>query len=146
VPDRRLVTVPHFGDVAIADGEIVVRDAGTQGVQGHAVRVGKGGLASWERRSTGLEPDGDAVAGEFSPTDEERRDLARWADVAWRLCEGPKPPPRLTAASPRWVWCVVVRRGNEARWLTDHDNAPDELRPLLDWLTRRVDALAEAPS
>jgi len=140
---RRLVKVPHFGDVPIADGEMVVQDDGTQGVQGHSVRIGPGGQASWEKRREGLDPGGSATFGSFSPAADELRDLSAWADVAWGLCERPKPTTRLSPAPPRWVWCVIVRRGNEARWLADRDNAPEELRPLLDWLTRRVDALAD---
>ena len=141
--DRRLVRVPHFGDIPVADGEMVVQDNGTLGVQGHSVRIGPGGQATWEKRPEGLEAGGASAFGSFSPRADELRELSTWADTAWELCERPKPPPHLMPGPPRWVWCVLVRRGNEARWLADRDHAPEELRPLLDWLTRRVDALAD---
>lgn len=132
--------VPHFGTVAVGDGELVVQDGGTHGVQGHSLRIGPEGRATWERRLEGLRAQGSAAYGSFVPSEDELRDLASWADVAWDLCARPKPPSR-PPQQPRWVWCVVVRRGNEARWLADGDSAPDELKPMLDWLRRRIDGL-----
>lgn len=139
--DRREVKVPYFGTVAVADGELVVQDGGSHGVQGHTLRIGPEGRATWERRVEGLRPQGSAGAGSFTPNEDELRDLAGWAETAWDLCARPKPPRAPSTQAPRWVWAVVVRRGNEARWLADGDHAPDELRPLLDWLRKRVDGL-----
>jgi hypothetical protein len=138
VTDRRDVQVPHFGTVPVADGEIVVQDASVGG-QGHTLRLADR-RATWERRlNEGLQAKGSASRGNFVPSDDELRDLEHWADVAWELCARPKPPARPATHAPLWVWCVIVRRGNEARWLADGDHAPEELRPLLDWLRRRVD-------
>lgn len=139
--DRREVKVPYFGTVAVADGELVVQDGGTHGVQGHSLRIGPEGRAQWERRLEGMRAQGSPGAGSFEPSEDELRNLAGWAETAWDLCARPKPSPRPPKA-PRWVWCVVVRRGNEARWLADGDDAPAELRPLLDWMRTRVDGLA----
>ena len=136
--DRRIVEVPLFGQIEMADGDIFVQDGGTGGVDGHAVRVSREGQGTWELRTGEL----DAIRGTFEPSEHERRTLATWADAAWVLCANPKPTKRISTPPPRWVWCVIVRRGNEARWLMDRDDAPEEMRPLLDWLVKRVDALA----
>jgi hypothetical protein len=141
VTDRRDVKVPYFGTVAVADGELVVQDAGTLGAQAHSVRLGPDGRATWERWVEGLRPQGATAYGTFAPSAAELGELSAWADLAWDICARPKPPKRTLTHPPSWVWCVVVRRGNEARWLADGDDAPDELRPLLDWLRRRVDRL-----
>lgn len=111
---------------------------GTGGVEGHAVRIEKSGQGAWELRTGEVE----TIRGTFEPDAEELRKITAWADAAWLLCERTALPTRKATPPPRWMWCVVVRRGNEARWLADRDDAPEELRPWLDWLARRVGGLA----
>ena len=43
-----------------------------------------------------------------------------------------------------WVWAVAVRRGGSVRRVEGDawTGSPDELRPLLDWLRKRVDGAA----
>lgn len=142
----------YFGEVSIPDGALAVMDGGIHGVSGHTVVVGADGVATWERRLDSLQPIGRVGSGRFQLTAEELSRVARWRDRAWETAAGERlffsgaradqPPP-----VPRWVWAVVVRRGDEVRTLEGGsirptEGAPDGVRDLLEWLIRRVDGLA----
>jgi hypothetical protein len=144
---KRSVKLTYFGDVEVADGELVVMDGGIHGVQGHTLRVAPDGSARWERRVESLQPSGKPGAGSARLSADEAGRVKAWGDAVWPL--GGKswyPPP--DRGPPRWVWAIVLRRGDEIRALeggatAPPDGAPDAARPLLKWLVEKVDALAK---
>jgi hypothetical protein len=140
-----------FGDVAIADGAIAIMDGGIHGVQGHRIVIDPAGAATWERRLDGMQPSGKAGKGAFAPAADE---LARARDAAAKLWELAPQGRRSFSAPiedgpPRWVWAVVLRRGDEVRVvdggsIDSPQGAPGPARPLLEWLVKRVDGLSVA--
>jgi hypothetical protein len=138
-----------FGECDVADGRIAMHDGGMHGVQGHSIEIGADGTASWHRRLDGMQPRGNPGSGSFAPTEMERADLERWAEAAWELAGAGRDRFYPTQPEPpRWVWCVLVRRGAEVRMVqgggVTQGGEPAELAPALDWLRGRVDALSEA--
>jgi len=140
-----------FGEVTLADGELAVMDGGTHGVQGHTVVLGPDGGAAWERRLEGMSPSGKPGSGSFRPTHEELGRLGAWSERIWELAaRDVRFYPSIHHGPPRWVWAIVLRRGDETRALEGGaiprgQGAPEEARPLLDWMVERVDALSERP-
>jgi len=150
--DANRVKTVFFGEVETDGVALAVMDGGTHGVQGHTIVVGSGGAAAWDRRLDSLRPRGRAGHGGLELTDDERRQIEGWSSAAWDAA-GPRgrtsffldpwDPP------PRWVWAVVVRRGDEARLVEGsaigrlHGPLPPPLRALLDWLVHRVDQLSQ---
>jgi hypothetical protein len=139
----------YFGTVAVLDGGLAVMDGGTHGVSGHTILLARDGSATWERRVDGSSRAGRAGSGAFRPSADERALLARWRERAWvaagagaaRIFPDPSEGP------PRWVWAIVQRRGKQLRVLEGAAIAPlhgtpEAVQEILEWLIRRVDALA----
>jgi hypothetical protein len=138
----------YFGDVTVADGALEVMDGGTHGLQGHTIAVERDGAARWERRLDGMRPSGKPGSGTFRPTDEELTRLWAWSDRIWELAAGGGSYfGSIQYGPPQWVWAIVLRRGDETRAFQGAamplGDAPDEARPLLEWMIERVDRLSE---
>lgn len=146
----KTVKVPMFSDVAIEDGAIHLMDGGIHGIQGHTLVIPASGDVKWERRLDGMQPNGKAGAGTITLTADEAKRLRGWADGLWKLA--PKGSARFDGKDrsdiPRWVWGIVLRRGDEVRVLSGGgmsppDNAVDPAKSALEWLDRRVDTASE---
>ncbi len=146
----KTVKTSMFGDVAIDDGAIHLADGGIHGVQGHTLVVRATGDAKWERRLDGMQPHGKPGAGALSLTADETKQLRAWADKLWDLA--PKGSASFDTdprnGPPRWVWVIVLRRGDEVRVLSGGnmsppDGAPPPAKLALEWLIQRVDAAAK---
>lgn len=140
-----------FNDVAIEAGEIHMMDGGIHGVQGHTLVISQGGNATWERRLEGLQPYGKPGSGKLALTADEAAKLRGWADGLWDLA--PKGSARfdmpIENGVPRWVWGIVMRRGDEVRVLSGGNmssptGAPEPAKSALEWLVTRVDAASQA--
>jgi hypothetical protein len=138
-----------FGDVTIEDGAIHLMDGGIHGVQGHTIVVPPDGTrVTWERRVDGMQPSGKAGNGTIDLMRDELGRVRAWADAAWKLAPmGRKSFADPADGVPRWVWAIVVRRGDEIRVLdgggmSPPDDAPAETKSALAWLIERVDAAA----
>jgi hypothetical protein len=152
--DRKRMKVGFFGEVETDGVALAVMDGGIHGVQGHTIVVRLDDTATWERRLDGLQPSGRAGRGPLQLTDVERRQLEAWSRAAWDAA-GPSGRASFfvdpSQGPPRWVWAVVVRRGDEVRLVEGGaldrlgGPVPPPLRPLLDWLVHRVDELSKAP-
>ena len=139
----------YFGGVAIRDGELILMDGGIHGVQGHTLAVAPDGAGRWERRVDSFRPSGKPGAGTFKPDKDELARARAAADRLWVAAE--KKSARsffapLGHGPPRWVWAIVLRRGDEVRALeggavTRTDGAPEDARVLLQWMIDRVDEL-----
>jgi len=151
---KRVKTV-FFGEVETDGVALAVMDGGIHGVQGHTIVVGLDGTATWERRLDGLKPSGRAGHGGLELTGDERRQIEAWSSATWDTA-GPSGRASFFVdpweGPPRWVWAVVVRRGDEARLVEGSalgrlgGPVPPPLRALLEWLVHRVDQLSqEAP-
>jgi hypothetical protein len=145
------VKVSMFGDVAIADGAIHVMDGGIHGVQGHTLVIAATGAASWERRLDGMRPSGKAGAGQVQLTADEAARVRGWADELWELAPAGKASfdQPIERGPPRWVWAIVLRRGDQVRVLSgggiaSPTGAPGPAKSVLEWLVTRVDAAAAA--
>lgn len=145
----KTVKVSMFGQVAIADGAIILMDGGIHGIQGHTLSVPSAGATTWERRLDGMYPNGKAGSGSVELDAAELTDLRTWADGMWKLAAKGSvsfDPPREHGV-PHWVWAIVLRRGDEVRVLdgggmSPPDNAPDPVKQALEWLVKRVNALS----
>lgn len=152
--DPKRVKTVFFGEVETDGVALAVMDAGTHGVQGHAIVVGSDGSATWDRGLDSLEPRGREGHGGLELTDDERRQIEAWSSAAWNAA-GPRGRRSFLLdpwdGPPRWVWAVVVPRRDDVRlvegsaigWM--HGPLPPPLRALLDWLVRRVDELSQEP-
>ena len=136
-----------FGDVSIADGAIVLMDGGIHGVQGHTLVIPGTGDATWERRLDGMQPIGKAGSGTLALAADEATRLRTWADQMWALAPAGKKSydAPIEHGPPRWVWAIVVRRGDEIRFLdgggiSSPAGAPEPAAHALEWLGTRVDA------
>jgi len=144
------VTTLYFNEIEIADGALAVMDGGTHGVQGHTVVINAGGRATWERRLEGLRPQGSPGSGSFVLGNDERALQRTWSNTVWDMA-GPSGRARffgdISEGPPRRVWAVVLRRGDEVRVVEGgkafSPHSPEPLQPLLAWLVRRVDELAQ---
>lgn len=145
------VKTSYFGELDVLEvGEppaIGLHDGGIHGVQGHTIEPLPDGWWRWQRRLDGMRPAGRAGSGSIQLDDDERRRLAAWSEAAWSLA----PRGRASffgapAAPPRWVWAIVLRRGEEVRVLegggVTFGDEPAEVADALAWLRHRVDALA----
>jgi hypothetical protein len=131
--------------VELRDKEfLAIMDGGIHGVSGHRVVVSTYGVARWERTVDSVDPQGESGSGLTRLSNRDRDQLAEWADRAWAAArsEGgranlskPSFPPEV----PRWVWAIVVRRGDDVGIVVGNDNAPKEFRPILEWLRENVD-------
>ena len=77
------VATSRFGDVAIEDGQLVIMDGGTHGVQGHTLIVDADGTARWEYRPEGLRPEGEASSGRTRLSKKERGLVRGARDLVW---------------------------------------------------------------
>jgi hypothetical protein len=150
-PGPKTVKVPMFNDVAIEAGAIHLMDGGIHGVQGHTLVIPASGDAQWERRLEGMQPSGKAGSGKLALTAAETSKLHGWSDGLWDLA--PKGTARfdmpIDTGVPRWVWAIVMRRGDEVRVLSggdmsSPDGAPEPAKSALAWLVTRVDAASQA--
>ena len=138
----------HFGEQPAPGVVLAVLDGGTHGVAGHGLELRADGSARWTRRVDSVAPHAASGAGVVELSEPERERLAAWAEAAWELAQASDDAhyPPVEADPPRWVWAVVVRRGEAIRLLegggVSRDGAPPALRPLLEWLVERVDELA----
>lgn len=148
------VKTRYFGTVSVADGAVAIMDGGTHGNAGHTIVAAPDGAATWARRIDSMRPDGVAGKGDFELSADEHERLRVWADDVWDYA-GPDSTemfPPVEKGAPRWVWAIVVRRGDEVRVLQGGSIAPlrgglpDAAQQLLEWVGDRVDALSEAPS
>lgn len=141
----------HFGEVTLADGDVVIVDGGTHGVSGHTLAFRRSGVVEWARRVGTMGPRGAVGAGTMTLDDATRATAAGWLDEAWvYAANNPTPSTRAPGAPPRWVWAIAMRRGDEVR-VVERDPAiadpPAELSPLLDFLRDAVDRAAhDAPA
>lgn len=144
------VVTSRFGRLELAEGDVVLCDGGIHGVQGHTIELRANG-ARWERRIDSLHAQGRPGRGTFVPSPDELARVRAWCDAAWEEAGRPSPAAALGSSSansgpaprpPRWVWAVAMRRGDATRVLQGGDEAPAAVRPMLDWLIARVDALA----
>jgi len=142
-----MIKSSFFGEVDAPDGGVHLMDGGMHGVQGHTIEAPPRGPWRWERRLDGMQPRGKAGDGQLDPAEQERQQLFAWTESAWQLAPSGKAdffefPPTV----PRWVWCIVIRRGAEVRILqgggVTWGSEPKELAPLLEWLRERVDQLS----
>jgi hypothetical protein len=147
----KTVKVPMFNEVSIADGAIHLMDGGIHGVQGHTVVLAATGSATWERRLDGMQPSGEAGAGQLELTADEAAQVRGWAEGLWALAPTGKASfdPPIEQGPPRWVWAIVLRRGDEVRVLSggaiaSPRGAPDPAKSALEWLQARVDAASGA--
>ncbi len=138
--------VPMFGEVTINDGELLLMDGGIHGVQGHRLRVPPTGAAAWDRSVDSFHPSGKAGAGELVLTSEERATLKGSADALWELAANGQTSfdQPIEKGPPRWVWAIVLRRGDEVRVLSGGDvqspaGAPEAAKSVLTFLVERVD-------
>ncbi len=150
--DPKRVKTVFFDEVETDDVALAVMDGGTHGVQGHTIVVDSDGAATWEQRLDGLRSRGRAGRGSLQLTDDERTQLETWSRATWDVAG---PSGRATFfvdpshGPPRWVWAVVVGRGGEIRLVEGtalgrlRQPVPAPLRPLLDWLVRRVDEVSQ---
>ena len=145
------VKLSHFGEVTIADGACALMDGGIHGVQGHTLVVEASGDATWERRLDGMQPSGKAGSGRFRASAAEKARLHNWSDQLWQLASGGKKSfdPPIEQGPPRWVWAIVLRRGDEVRVLdgggiSSPTGAPEPAQGALHWLVSRVDELSAA--
>jgi hypothetical protein len=138
-----------FGDVTIDDGAVSIMDGGIHGVQGHTIVIDRAGAATWERRLDGMQPNGKPGKGTFTPTADELAKVRAAANALWDQAASGHASfnAPIENGPPRWVWAIVIRRGDEVRYvdggnLTSPTGAPAEAKPILEWLRTRVDALA----
>jgi hypothetical protein len=138
------VKTAFFGEILLDDAEALLADGGIHGVQGHRIALSAGAQARWERRLDGLHPSGTAGTGEVTLAPEERARVQAWLDDAWVLAgSGWRQAYDLARGPPRRVWVIALRIGGETRCLEGHgSDIPAAVAPLLDWLVRRVNALA----
>lgn len=146
----KTVKTAMFGEVAIDDGAIQLADGGIHGVQGHTLIVPARGDAKWERRTDSMQPRGKAGSGTLKLTADESKQLHAWADKMWDLAPKGKASYDMDIKDglPRWVWVIVLRRGDEVRVLeggatSSPEGAPDPAKAALAWLAERVDAAAK---
>lgn len=147
------VKVAMFDEVSIADGEIQVMDGGIHGVQGHTLVIPPSGPTTWGRRLDGMQPNGKAGTGKLELTADEATQLRGWADGLWQLAPSGQASfdAPINNGPPRWVWAIVLRRGEEVRVLSggaivSPTGAPPPAKAVLEWLVSRVDtASASAP-
>jgi hypothetical protein len=147
----KTVKVSMFGGVSIADGAIAVMDGGIHGVQGHTLVIPASGNATWERRLDGMQPIGKAGSGQLALTADEATRWHAWADELWKLAPTGKAAfdAPISNGPPRWVWAIVLRRGDEVRVLSggaiaSPTGAPEPAKSVLEWLVARVDAASAA--
>jgi len=139
------IRTAFFGDNDAHDGGISLMDGGVHGVQGHTIYLPVTGEARWERRIDSVGPSGKAGGGMFLPTDEERARALAWGDELWELAAQKKSYQAINEP-PRWVWAIVIRRGDELRLIeggavTWGSHEPSPLSEALAWLRDRVDEL-----
>lgn len=141
--------VAMFNEVSIENGSIMMMDGGTHGVQGHTLTIPAKGEATWQRRLDSLRPHGTEGSGQLALTAEEEAQVQTWAGDLWKLApEGEaRFDPPVADGPPRWVWGIVLRRGDEVRvlsggGLSSTATAPKPATAALAWLASRVDAAA----
>lgn len=137
----------YFGEIQVADGALALMDGGMHGVQGHRLIIEPDGEARWERRTDSFQPVGEPGAGHVRLAEGELAALAHWRRALWELAEELRAYfPPIEQGPPRWVWAVLLRRGDEVRILEgggmSPDAAPEPARAPLAWLIDRVDALS----
>ena len=140
-----------FDDVAIEAGAIHMMDGGIEGVQGHTLVIPASGDATWARRLEGMQPSGKAGSGKLALTADDTAKLRGWSDGLWQLAPKGKASFDMPIGDgvPRWVWAIVMRRGDEVRVLSGGnmsppDGAPEPAKSALQWLGTRVDTASQA--
>ena len=133
------VTVSPYGELPIADGELVVMDHNSGDHRVHAVTLSPapdrpGSTLSWaDRPGPRTEIRTDTV-----PLVAEQRDQIRyWSRQLWELApagrrslEKPAPP----AGAAGYEWAAAVRRGDEVRVIDGGRSGPDWIESLIDFL------------
>lgn len=149
-PKAKTVKTSMFDEIAIDDGAIHLADGGIHGVQGHTLVVPASGAAKWERRLDSMRPSGKAASGTLKLSADEAKQLRAWADKLWDLAPNGTASfdTDLKDGPPRWVWVIVLRRGEQVRVLSGGNiappkGAPEPAKATLEWLIQRVDAAAK---
>jgi len=140
VSKLKTVTVQEFGEVAIEDGVLQLMDRGSGDGRVHVITISRAGAtkSSWDDKPGAPV---HVITGSIQISDEERTQLRSWADQLWQLAPGGHrsyvgPPPDGT---PRYVWAIVVRRGDEVRVIDGGASGgpspqPDILEGVVDFL------------